>query len=160
MAAAIRDFGALNRLKPLLILTRIILVGIFWSIIFLEGIRVIMLTNWRFDILRPSHWNYAWNLWLNGWVIDEVKEWAFILIILTFIPVWLTGWAALGMIKWGHIIEKILFLPLQRNPPAKHSSAAGRQQLCSAGKQTRRTFGNDAALNPEADANKNPAGGV
>ena len=112
MAAAIRDFGALNRLKPLLILTRIILVGIFWSIIFLEGIRVIMLTNWRFDILRPSHWNYAWNLWLNGWVIDEVKEWAFILIILTFIPVWLTGWAALGMIKWGHIIEKILFLPL------------------------------------------------
>lgn len=99
-------------MKPLLVLTRIILVGIFWSIFFLEGIRVIMLTNWRFDILRPSHWNYAWNLWLNGWVIDEVKEWAFILIILTFIPVWLTGWAALSMIKWGRIIELILFLPL------------------------------------------------
>lgn len=99
-------------MKPLLILTRIILVGIFWSIFFLEGIRVIMLTNWRFDIFRPSHWNYAWNLWLNGWVIDEVKEWAFVLIILTFIPVWLTGWAALSMIKWGRIIEMILFLPL------------------------------------------------
>ena len=99
-------------MKPLLILTRIILVGIFWSVFFLEGIRVIMLTNWRFDILRLSHWNYAWNLWLNGWVIDEVKEWAFVLIILTFIPVWLTGWAALSMIKWGAIIEKILFLPI------------------------------------------------
>ena len=99
-------------MKPLLILTRIILVGIFWSVFFLEGIRVIMLTNWRFDILRLSHWNYAWNLWLNGWVIDEVKEWAFVLIILTFIPVWLTGWAALSMIKWGAIIEKVLFLPI------------------------------------------------
>ena len=99
-------------MKPLLILTRIILVGIFWSIFFLEGIRVIMLTNWRFDILCPSHWNYAWNLWLNGWVIDEIKEWAFVLIILTFVPVWLTGWAALSMIKWGRIIELILFLPI------------------------------------------------
>lgn len=99
-------------MKPLMILTRIILVGIFWSIFFLEGIRVIMLTNWHFDILRPSHWNYAWNLWLNGWVIDEVKEWAFVLIILTFVPVWLTGWAALSLVKWGRIIEMALFFPL------------------------------------------------
>lgn len=100
-------------MKPLLILIRIAFVGIFWSILFLEGIRVIMLTNWHFDILRLDHWLYAWHLWLSGWVIDDPKEWAFILIILTFIPVWLTGWTALSLIHWGKIIADILALPLK-----------------------------------------------
>ena len=99
-------------MKPLLILARIIFVGIFWSILFLEGIRVIMLSNWHFDIFRTSHWLYAWNLWLSGWVIDDPKEWAFILIFLTFIPVWLTGWTALSMIQWGKVFNEILSLPL------------------------------------------------
>lgn len=100
-------------MKPLLILIRIALVGIFWSILFLEGIRVIMLTNWHFDILRLDHWLYAWHLWLSGWVIDDPKEWAFILIILTFIPVWLTGWTALSLVRWGKIIASILTIPLK-----------------------------------------------
>lgn len=99
-------------MKPLLILMRIAFVGLFWSILFLEGIRVIMLTNWHFDILRLDHWLYAWHLWLSGWIIDDPKEWAFILIILTFIPVWLTGWTALSMIRWGKIIADIMKLPL------------------------------------------------
>ncbi len=92
--------GESESLKPLLILMRIAFVGVFWSVFFLEGIRVIMLRNWHFDIIRTSHWQYAWDLWLSGWVINDAKEWAFILIILTFIPLWLTGWAALSMIKW------------------------------------------------------------
>lgn len=100
-------------MKPLLILMRIVLVGIFWSIFFLEGIRVIMLTNWRFDILRSTHWEHAWNLWLDGWIIDDPKEWAFVLIILTFVPLWLTGWAALSMVKWGHLFGWTLALPLK-----------------------------------------------
>ena len=100
-------------MKPLLILMRIAFVGIFWSIIFLEGVRVILLTNWRFDILRTSHWEHAWNLWLSGWVIDDPKEWAFVLIILTFIPLWLTGLAALSMIKWGKIFGWVLEIPLK-----------------------------------------------
>ena len=100
-------------MKPLLILIRIAFVGIFWSILFLEGVRVIMLTNWHFDILRLDHWLYAWHLWLSGWVIDDPKEWAFILIILTFIPVWLTGWTALSLIHWGKIIADILAIPFK-----------------------------------------------
>ena len=95
-----------------MILIRILLVGIFWSILFLEGIRVIMLTNWHFDIFRVSHWVYAWNLWLSGWVIDDPKEWAFIMIVITLIPVWLTGWGALSMIRWGKILNKFLQIPL------------------------------------------------
>ena len=72
-----------------------------------------MLTNWHFDIIKPSHWNYAWNLWLNGWVIDTPKEWAFILIILAFIPLWLSGLAALCMIKWGVVFSRLTFFPLK-----------------------------------------------
>lgn len=99
-------------LKPLLILLRIALVGLFWSIFFIEGIRVIMLTNWHFDIFRPTHWLHAWNLWLSGWVIDEAKEWAFVLIILTAVPVWITVWAALSTIRWGNVFAFIGVLPL------------------------------------------------
>ncbi len=96
-----------------MILIRILIVGLLWSILFLEGIRVIMLTNWHFDIFRVSHWLYAWNLWLSGWVIDDPKEWAFILIIITFIPVWLTGWGSLSMINWDKIIKKIINFPFK-----------------------------------------------
>lgn len=91
---------------------RIIFVGIFWSIFFLEGIRVIMLKNWRFDIIRKEHWQYAWDLWLSGWIIDDAKEWAFVLIILTFIPLWLTGWAALSLIAWEKMLKSIAMLPI------------------------------------------------
>ena len=100
-------------MKPLLILTRIIFVGCFWSIFFLEGIRVIMLRNWRFDIFNNDHWLYAWNKWNEGWIIDDPKEWAFVLIILTFIPLWLTGWAALSLIPWGKIFLNIIMFPIK-----------------------------------------------
>lgn len=96
-----------------MILMRIVLVGIFWSILFIEGIRTTLLINWHFDIFRTSHWEFAWNLWLSGWVIKSPKEWAFILIILTFIPLWLSGWAALGMVKWGKILSRAMVLPLK-----------------------------------------------
>lgn len=99
-------------LKPLLILMRIVFVGIFWSIFFLEGIRVIMLKNWRFDIIRKEHWQYAWDLWLSGWIIDDAKEWAFVLIIITFIPLWLTGWAALSLITWEKVFVSIAMFPM------------------------------------------------
>lgn len=98
-------------MKPLLITMRIIFVGIFWSVFFLEGIRVIMLKNWRFDIIRPSHWQYAWDLWLSGWIIDDAKEWAFVLILLTFVPLWLTGWAALSLVTWEKILIKAALFP-------------------------------------------------
>lgn len=100
-------------MKPLFILTRIIFVGCFWSIFFLEGIRVVMLRNWRFDIFNAAHWNYAWEKWNDGWVIDDPKEWAFVLIILTFIPLWLTSWAALSLIPWGKIFLNVILFPMR-----------------------------------------------
>ena len=106
-------------------LLRITLVGIVWSVLFIEGIRVILLTNWHFDIFRATHWTHAWNLWRSGWVIDEAKEWAFIIIILTAIPAWATVWAALSIINWENLFsniwnflvemfKKIFVLPLRK----------------------------------------------
>ncbi|MBR6327507.1 MAG: hypothetical protein IKR60_01355 [Alphaproteobacteria bacterium] len=100
-------------MKPLLVLARITLIGCLWSIIFIEGVRVIVLENWRFDIFWPPHWVYAYNLWTAGWVIDTPKEWAFILILLAFIPLWLTGWIALSLIPWERIIYKIVSFPFR-----------------------------------------------
>ena len=99
-------------MTPLIVLARIMFVGRLWSIIFTEGIRVIMLENWRFDMFWPLHWVYAWNLWSAGWVIDTPKEWAFVLIIVSFIPLWLTGWIALSMVAWEKIICKIIMFPI------------------------------------------------
>lgn len=87
--------------------------GLLWSIVFIEGVRVIVLENWRFDIFWPPHWAYAWSLWQSGWVIDTPKEWAFILILLTFIPLWLTGWIALSLIPWECLIYNIISLPFK-----------------------------------------------
>jgi hypothetical protein len=99
--------------KPLIVLIRIIVIGCFWSVFFLEGIRVIMLRNWRFDIISSEHWQYAWDLWMNGWVISDAKEWAFVLIIVTFIPLWLTGWAALSLVAWENMIISAALLPVK-----------------------------------------------
>lgn len=98
-------------MKPLLILIRIIVVGLLWSVFFMESIRVIMLRNWHFDILNMEHWQIAWDLWLNSWVISEPKEWAFVLIIISFIPLWFTGWIALSLISWSKLFWFILTLP-------------------------------------------------
>ncbi len=88
-------------------LIRIIIVGLCWSLFFFEGIRVILLTNWHFDLIDSRHWKYLWNLWMSGWVIDDAREWAFIFIILSFIPLWLCGWASLSMIEWEKWLQKL-----------------------------------------------------
>lgn len=77
----------------------------------MESTRVIMLRNWHFDILNSEHWRIAWDLWLNSWVISEPKEWAFVLIIISFIPLWFTGWIALSLVSWGKMIWFVLTLP-------------------------------------------------
>ena len=72
-----------------------------------------MLRNWHFDILNLDHWQIAWDLWSNSWVISEPKEWAFVLIIISFIPLWFTGWIALSLVSWGKFIWFIITLPVK-----------------------------------------------
>lgn len=99
-------------MKSLIVFARILIVGCLWSIVFIEGIRVIMLCNWHFDIFWPDHWRQAYALWKAGWVIRAPKEWAFVIIIVTFIPMLVTGWWTLCMVAWERIIYDIITSPL------------------------------------------------
>ncbi|MBO6281603.1 MAG: hypothetical protein J6N49_03625 [Alphaproteobacteria bacterium] len=99
-------------MKSLLVFIRILVVGILWGIVFTEGIRVIMLCNWHFDIFWPDHWRQAWTLWKAGWVVRAPKEWAFVLLIVTFFPMLFTGWWTLSIVSWEDIIWKIITLPV------------------------------------------------
>lgn len=98
-------------MKSLLVFLRIIIVGILWGIVFTEGLRVIMLCNWHFDIFWPDHWRQALALWKAGWVVRAPKEWAFVLLIITYIPMLLTGWWTLSMVAWEDVIWKIITFP-------------------------------------------------
>lgn len=99
-------------MKSLIVFARIIIVGCLWSIVFVEGIRVILLCNWHFDIFWPPHWRQAKMLWDAGWVARAPKEWAFVIILITFIPMLITGWWTLCMVAWENIIYDIITLPL------------------------------------------------
>lgn len=99
-------------MKSLVVFARIIIVGCLWSIVFIEGIRVIMLCNWHFDIFWPDHWRQAYALWNAGWVIRAPKEWAFVIILLTFFPMLITGWWTLCMVAWENIIYDIIMSPV------------------------------------------------
>ena len=98
-------------MKSLLVFLRIIVVGLLWGIVFTEGLRVIMLCNWHFDMFWPDHWRQAIALWKAGWVVRAPKEWAFVLLIFTYIPMLLTGWWTLSLVAWEEIIWKIITLP-------------------------------------------------
>ena len=67
-----------------------------------------LLVNWHFDIFNGGHWKIAYDLWRGGWTIRHAKEWAFVLIIISFIPLWLTGWATLSHIPWEDFIASIV----------------------------------------------------
>lgn len=99
-------------MKPLLVLAKIFFIGCLWSIFFVEGIRVIMLINWHFDIFWPPHWAFAWETWHSGWVIRHAKEWAFVIILLTAIPMWLTGWIFLSVVDWLALFKFVFIKPL------------------------------------------------
>ena len=99
-------------MKTLVFFLRILIVGCLWGIVFTEGIRVIMLCNWHFDIFWPDHWRQAIALWKAGWVVRAPKEWAFVLLIVTFFPMLITGWWTLSMVAWEDIIMKIITFPV------------------------------------------------
>ena len=98
-------------MKSVLVFLRILIVGCLWGIVFTEGIRVIMLCNWHFDIFWPDHWHQFATTWKAGWVPRAPKEWAFIILIVVFFPMLITGWWTLCMVAWEEIIWKILKLP-------------------------------------------------
>ena len=100
-------------MKSFLVFLRILIVGCLWGIVFTEGIRVIMLCNWHFDIFWPDHWRQFNQMWQAGWKPHAAKEWALILLIITFIPMLITGWWTLSLVEWERIIWNIISYPFK-----------------------------------------------
>ena len=98
-------------MKPLLIILKTLLIGCLWSIVFIDGIRVVLLVNWHFDIFFKEHWallSYKWN---SGAPMSR-SELGFLLIIVSSIPLWLAGWVGLCLVKWHRFFKQVFFSPL------------------------------------------------
>ncbi len=98
-------------MKPLLIILKTLLIGCLWSIIFIDGIRVVLLINWHFDIFLRDHWTFLSYKWNSGASMSK-SEIGFLLIIVSAIPLLITGWVGLCLVKWGRFIKKVFFSPL------------------------------------------------
>ena len=98
-------------MKPLLIIIKTLIIGCLWSIVFIDGIRVLLLVNWHFDIFLKEHWlllKYKWN---SGMSISR-SEIAFFLIVVSSIPMWLAGWVGLSLVKWRKLFKSVFLSPI------------------------------------------------
>jgi len=98
-------------LRPLLIIFKTLIIGYLWSIVFIDGIRVVLLINWHFDIFLREHWRLLSYKWNSGAPISK-SELAFFLIIVSSIPLWFAGWVGLCLVKWEKFLKRIFLSPL------------------------------------------------
>lgn len=98
-------------MKPLIIILKTLIIGYLWSIIFIDGIRVVLLINWHFDIFLSEHWRLLSEKWNSGSPISN-SELGFFMIIVSSIPLWLAGWVGLCLIKWERLLKRVFLSPL------------------------------------------------
>lgn len=98
-------------MRPLLIIFKTLIIGYLWSIVFIDGIRVVLLINWHFDIFLKEHWHLLSYKWNSGAPISK-SELAFFLIIVSSIPLWFAGWVGLCLVKWEKLLKRIFLSPL------------------------------------------------
>ena len=82
-----------------------------WSIIFIDGIRVLLLVNWHFDIFLREHWSLLRAKWNSGASIST-SEIGFFIIVISSIPLWFSGFVGLCLIKWKMLFKNAIFGPL------------------------------------------------
>lgn len=98
-------------MKPLLIILKILIVGYLWGILFIDGIRVILLIKWHFDIILEEHWSLLADKWNSGAPISN-SEVGFFLVVISSIPLFIAGWVGLSMLHWGKTLKRIALSPL------------------------------------------------
>lgn len=98
-------------MKPLLIILKTLIIGYLWTIVFIDGIRVVLLINWHFDIFTGEHWQLLKEKWNSGEAMSR-SEIAFFLILVSSIPLWLAGWVGLCLMKWESWLKKIIMSPV------------------------------------------------
>lgn len=98
-------------MKPLMIILKTLIIGYLWSIVFIDGIRVVLLINWHFDIFLKEHWQLLKIKWNSGAPISN-SELAFFIMIASAIPLWITGWIGLCIVHWKKWFKYLIMGPV------------------------------------------------
>ena len=110
-------------MKAIITTLKILLICCLWSVVFIDGIRVLLLVNWHFDIFMPDHWRLLRNRWNSGISISN-SEIALYIVLISSVPLWLSGWIGLCLIKWQKWFKYVLFGPLYLYRKAKLKTKA------------------------------------
>ena len=148
---------------------RTLRVGLVVGLIFFGWwMREVYLRNWKFRLFSLNDWQYVWDQFKSGWVINTSYEWSWLLTVAFMIPVFFILWWVSVKISWRKSlmapfrkIKNLLFKPsakkiirkkIKLKTKASHKkvrpapmTAVGRPAV----KQTGRTM--DAGLMPEAN---------
>lgn len=79
-------------LKGFLKLIKALTVGVVWTVIYVYGADLLMISLWNFDFLNISHWQVIDTFWENGGKIKTGRDYAFVAMLAAVIPLWLAGW--------------------------------------------------------------------
>ena len=99
--------------KIIFAISRIFFILFIWTIGYFFWLQRLMMSMWGFNPTARQHWLYIWNEWQNGWIIQSVREWSFVIVLFAMLPVWLTGSAILCTIPWLKWFKIILLFPLR-----------------------------------------------
>lgn len=90
--------------KKLLSLTKFIIIGVLWTIVFLWGSRFLLVYIWHFDILSKKQWVVIAGYWNNNGVIMQLSDYMFFLTLLLLLVVWVIGWRWFSKISYSKLL--------------------------------------------------------
>ena len=93
--------------------SRVCFIVFFWTIGYGYWFQHVMLRFWSFNPLSKQHWEYIWQQWQRGWVLQTTGEWMFVFTLFIGIPVGLTGGAVLCAIPWMKWLKALLAFPVK-----------------------------------------------
>lgn len=100
-------------MKIIFTVSRVFFILFVWTMGYFFWLQRFMLTMWGFNPMSKIHWIYIWTEWQNGWVIQSVKEWMFVITLFAMLPIWFTGGAVLCAVPWGKWFKIILLFPIK-----------------------------------------------
>ncbi len=98
-------------MRTLVTIIKALIICCLWSIIFIDGIRVLLLVNWHFDIFMKEHWSLLKMKWNSGSSIST-SEIGFFIVVISSIPLWFSGFVGLCLLKWKRVFKNAIFGPL------------------------------------------------
>lgn len=79
-------------LKKLLKFTKITIVGLVWTYIYVYLTALLTISLWNFNYLSLGDWRLIGSFWEKGGSIKKINDYMLFLTLFLLIPVWLWGW--------------------------------------------------------------------